>query len=142
MQKIEKRVKGNQAPNLRSRATPRLEWLLGTFGALLLAGVVSFLVYEGVTHGDEPGAVVVRVTEIRNVGSAHLVRFSVRNFGNETLTHLHLTARLTDRAVEIESAQVVIDYLPAGSQQEGGVYLRNDPQRYALRIDPAGYMKP
>ena len=133
---------GSQASNLRSSATPRLEWLLGTFGALVLASGVSFLVYQGLNHGNEPGAVVVSVTEIRNVGSAHLVRFRVRNEGSETLNHLHLTAYLKDGEVQIESAQAVIDYLPGRSEQEGGVYLRNDPHRHALQIDPAGFMKP
>jgi uncharacterized protein (TIGR02588 family) len=116
--------------------------LLGAFGALLLAAGVSFLVYEGLTQGDQPGAVIVTVTGIRNVGSAHLVRFSVHNEGSETLSLLHLTARLTDGTSEIETAQAVIDYLPAHSEQKGGVYLRNDPNRYTLQIDAAGYMEP
>jgi uncharacterized protein (TIGR02588 family) len=133
---------GSQARKRRSSATPRLEWLLGIFGILLLASIVSLLVYEGLTHGDEPGAVVVTVTGIRDVGNVHLVKFSVRNEGSETLNQLHLTARLTDGNRQIESAQALIDYLPARSEQEGGVYLRNDPHRYALQIDPAGYMKP
>ena len=127
---------------LRSSATPRLEWLLGTFGLALLVSGVFFLVYRALTHPDEPGAVVATVTDVHDVGNTYVVRFNVRNYGSETLSHLHLTARLTDGNVQIESAPAFVDYLPAHSEQEGGVYLRNDPRGFTLQIDPAGYTKP
>lgn len=123
-------------------------WSFGRFdglpfeGVLLLASGVSFLVYQALTHQDEPGAVSVTVSDIRNTGTAYLVRFAVHNNGGETLSHLHLTAHLRDGDVQVESAQVFIDYLPGRSKHEGGVYLKHDPGRYTLEIVPAGYMKP
>ena len=130
------------ASKLRSTATPRLEWLMGIFGLVLLGSGVIFLVYQGLTQPEAPGAVVVTVTDVHDVGSAHVVRFKVRNQGGETLSNLHITASLTDADVQIESAQALVDHLPGRSEQEGGVYLRHDPRRYTLRIDPAGYTKP
>jgi uncharacterized protein (TIGR02588 family) len=126
----------------RSSDTPRLEWLLGMLGLALLVAAVCYLTYQGLTHPSKPGAVVVTVLDIHPVGDAHVVKFSVRNEGSENLSQLHLTARLSDGDKEIESAQAFIDYLPARSEQRGGVYLRHDPRRFALRIDPAGYMEP
>jgi uncharacterized protein (TIGR02588 family) len=126
----------------RSSDTPRLEWLLGMLGLALLVAAVCYLTYQGLTHPSKPGAVVVTVLDIHPVGDAHVVKFSVRNEGSENLSQLHLTARLSDGDKEIESAQAFIDYLPARSEQRGGVYLRHDPRRFTLRIDPAGYMEP
>lgn len=126
----------------RPRDTPRLEWLLGVLGLALLVAGVSYLTYQGLARPAKPGALVVTVIDIHSVGDAHVVKFSVRNEGSENLSHLHLSARLSDGDREIEAAQAFIDYLPARSEQRGGVYLRNDPRRYTLRIDPAGYMEP
>lgn len=126
----------------RSSDTPRLEWLLGMLGLALIVAAVCYLTYQGLTHPSKPGAVVVTVLDIHPVGDAHVVKFSVRNEGSENLSQLHLTARLSDGDKEIESAQAFIDYLPARSEQRGGVYLRHDPRRFTLRIDPAGYMEP
>jgi uncharacterized protein (TIGR02588 family) len=109
--------------------------------ALLLAGI-CYLAYRGLTNPPGPGAVVATVLDIQPAGDAYVVKFSVRNDGSENLSHLHLTARLSEGDREIESADASIDYLAAQSEQRGGVYLRNDPRRYVLRIDPAGYMEP
>jgi uncharacterized protein (TIGR02588 family) len=130
------------ASNGRSSDTPRLEWLLGILGLALLVAGICYLTYQGLTNPSKPGAVVVTVLDVHPVGGAHVVKFSVRNDGGENLSHLHLIARLSDGDKEIESAQAFIDYLPARSEQRGGVYLRQDPRRYELRIDPMGYMEP
>jgi uncharacterized protein (TIGR02588 family) len=127
---------------MRRSDTPRLEWLLGMVGLALLIAAVGYLTYLGITDPSKPGAVVITVLDVHSVDGAHVVKFSVRNDGSENLSHLHLTARLNDGDKEIESAQAFIDYLPAHSEQRGGVYLRHDPHRHTLRIDPAGYMEP
>lgn len=126
----------------RSTDEPRLEWILGILGLVLLVAGVGYLTYRGLTDPSKPGAVVVTVLDVQPVGGAHIVKFSVRNEGSENISQLHLTARLSDGDREIESAPAIIDYLPAHSEQRGGVYLRNDPRRHTLRIDPAGYMEP
>jgi len=127
---------------MRPRDTPRLEWLLGMLGLALLIAAVGYLTYQGIADPSKPGALVITVTDVHRVGDAHVVKFTVRNDGSENLGHLHLTARLIDGEKEIESAPAFIDYLPAHSERRGGIYLRHDPQRYTLRIDPAGYMEP
>lgn len=136
------RVIHRPATKRRASDTPRLEWLLGIFGLALLVAGVSYLTYRGITHPPEPGPVVVTVLDVHPAGGLHIVKFSVRNDGSENLSHLYLTARLSDGDTEIESAQAFIDYLPGHSEQRGGVYLRNDPRQHTLRIYPAGYMEP
>lgn len=126
----------------RKSDTPRLEWLLGMLGLALLIAGIGYLTHRGIDTPSKPGAVVTTVLDVRPVGSGHVVKFSVRNEGDENLTQLHLTARLFEGEKEIESAEAFVDYLPARSERRGGVYLRHDPSRFTLRIDPAGYMEP
>jgi uncharacterized protein (TIGR02588 family) len=131
-----------ETPRLRSSDTPKLEWLLGIIGILLLGSGVGFLLHEGLTRDDEPGAVTATVIEIHDTGGVYLVRFSVHNSGGEALSQLHVAARLIDGSVELESARATIDYLPGHSMQQGGFYFKRYPRRYALEIKPEGFMTP
>jgi uncharacterized protein (TIGR02588 family) len=121
---------------------PKLERILGAVGAALVIASAGFLTYRGLTDEARPGALVVTVTEIRDVGDQYVATFAVHNRGAETLSQLHMVARVMDGETELESAPAVIDYLPAHSTQKAGVYLRHDPRRYRLEITPGGYMEP
>jgi uncharacterized protein (TIGR02588 family) len=122
--------------------TPFLEWLLGGVGVVLLLSCITFLIYEGITSDEQPGAITASVKEILSAGDAYVVTFELHNAGSQTLSNVHLTARLTDGEREIERVQTVIDYLPGRSQQEGGFYFKHDPKNLDVEITPEGYQKP
>jgi uncharacterized protein (TIGR02588 family) len=122
--------------------TPFLEWLLGGVGVVLLLSCITFLMYEGITSNEQPGAITASVKEILSAGDAYVVTFELHNAGSQTLSNVHLTARLTDGEREVERVQTVIDYLPGRSQQEGGFYFKHDPRNLHVEITPEGYQKP
>jgi uncharacterized protein (TIGR02588 family) len=122
--------------------TPMLEWLVGSIGVGLLGACVCFLVYEGLSTSERPGAVTASVREVIKTDAAHLVTFDLHNSGTQTLSNVHVAARLTDGNREIETVRTVIDYLPGGSHQEGGFYFRHDPRTYRIDITPEGYQTP
>jgi uncharacterized protein (TIGR02588 family) len=126
----------------RNSATPALEWLLGAIGAALLLAAVALLVRDGLNRTQRPGVVEARVLDVARAGTAFVVRFELRNSGDETLSNLRVTARLADGDSVIETASTTIDYLPAHSTHAGGFYLRHDPDRYTLAIAPEGYQVP
>ena len=126
----------------RKGATHALEWLLGGVGAVMLFVGVVYLIRDGLSRSDRPGAVEAKVTDVVRAGDAFVVRFELHNAGDETLSNLHVTARLIEGDREIETASAVVDYLPARSTQRGGFYLRHDPERYELEIGPEGYQTP
>ena len=121
--------------------TPLLEWLVGGLGVILLVATVVFLVYEGLHNGEQPGAVTASVKEIVNGGDLYILTFELHNAGSQTLSNVHVSARVMDGEREIERAQTVIDYLPGRSRQAGGFFFQNDPQRYRVEIVPEGYQK-
>jgi uncharacterized protein (TIGR02588 family) len=126
----------------READTPLLEWLLGGIGAVLVTTCVAFLIYEGVSNGEEPGAISASVKDIVSADGAHIVTFELHNAGSQTLSNLHVTAHLTAGDREVERVQTVIDYLPGRSHQEGGFYFKNDPRKFRLEIAPEGFQKP
>jgi uncharacterized protein (TIGR02588 family) len=121
---------------------PKLERILGAVGAALLIASAGFLAYRALTDEAHPGELLVTVTEVHDVGDAYVATFAVHNQGAQTLSQLHLVARVMDGEAELESVPALIDYLPAHSTQKAGVYLRHDPRRYRLEITPGGYMEP
>jgi uncharacterized protein (TIGR02588 family) len=135
------KAKHGQGSNAQKQ-TPLLEWILGGIGVLLLTACVVFLVYEGM-HGEEtPGELTATVKEIVSTDGTHIVTFELSNAGTQTLSNVHVTARLLDNDREVERAQTVIDYLPGHSLQEGGFYFSTDPRKHELVIAPEGYQKP
>ena len=135
-------AKKKQSEPAQKRQTPFIEWLLGGIGVVLLVCCIVFLVYEGVTSTEQPGAITASVKEIVPAGDAYVVTFELHNAGSQTLSNVHLTARLLDEERELERAETVIDYLPGRSQQEGGFYFKHDPRGLRVEISPEGYQKP
>jgi uncharacterized protein (TIGR02588 family) len=126
----------------RDAETPLLEWLIGGIGVALLVSCVAFLVYQGLTDAERPGPITSIVTDVIAAGDRHVVRFEIRNGGSQTLSNLHLSAHLLEDGREIESARMVIDYLPGHSSREGGFYFRRDPRSFTVEIRPEGYQRP
>lgn len=123
-------------------ATPFLEWVIGGIGVALLVSCVAYLIYDGLTNGEKPGAITASVIDIADVGERHVVTFKIENGGSQTLSNLHISARLLEGDREIESARTIIDYLPGSSTQEGGFYFEHDPRTLTVEIRAEGYQKP
>jgi uncharacterized protein (TIGR02588 family) len=49
---------------------------------------------------------------------------------------------LKDGAEIIETSEVTIDYVPAGSQRQAGLFFIRDPQQYELQLSAKGYEQP
>lgn len=122
--------------------TPFIEWLIGGIGLMLLLACLAFLVYEGVTNGEKPGPITASVVDVIDTGERHVVMFKIENGGSQTLSNLHVAARLLDGEREVESARTTIDYLPGGSSQQGGFYFEHDPRTLRVEIRAEGYQKP
>lgn len=122
--------------------TPLLEWVLGVVGMLLLAAMVTFLVFQGLKDEGTPGAVRLVSESIVAVDDGYLVKVGVHNLGAQTLADLNLKVRLLERETEVESAQLTIDYLPGHATRKAGAFLRHDPSRYRLELVAEGYQEP
>ena len=129
-------------PRKDEAGTPFIEWLIGGIGVVLLVSCIVFLVYEGLVNGEEPGPITASVIDVIEVGDRHVVMFKIDNGGSQTLSNLHVSARLLEGEREVESARTMIDYLPGRSSQEGGFYFEHDPRALTVEIRPEGYQKP
>lgn len=119
-----------------------MEWILGTFGAVLFLCGLAFLALQGFREQDEPAAVSFSVDEIVPTRGTYLVRFTAHNHGSRTLADVQISARVFDGDEPIELARAQIDFLPGDSTRSGGVFLQQDPARHRLEIRAEGFQDP
>src|SRR5688500_8291410 len=115
-------------------ATPLLEWILGTIGALLFVAGVAYLTIEGLRGEDRPAEINFTVDEVLRAGDGFLVRYSAHNQGTQTLAEVHLKAEIVAGTTVMDEAQSTLDFLPGQSSRSGGFYLKEDPNRYRLEL--------
>lgn len=121
---------------------PFWERVVAFLGLLLVLASLGYLLYQGIWGDNSPPDVVIEQEAILNSGKDYLVRFKARNFGGETAAEVQVTGTLSQNGQEIEKVETVIDYIPAGSEQRGGLYFSNDPSTAELELRASGYRVP
>lgn len=129
-------------PAQQEERPARLEWLLGAAGLVLLLSSIGYLAYQAISGASRPPAPVLSVIAVDPQQGKFLVRVQVTNQGSTTAAALKITGSLTRDGAVVEQAEAVLDYLPAGSAREGGLFFSRDPRQYELELSAAGYQKP
>jgi uncharacterized protein (TIGR02588 family) len=76
------------------------------------------------------------------VEAGYLVRFRAVNRGGQTAAGLLVRGDLKGEAEVVETSEARLDYLPGGSERQGGLYFRENPDRFRLEIRARGYERP
>lgn len=126
----------------RAPHTSPTEWLVAAASAALVAGVVGFLIYDGVRSPSTPPDVTIEIDSIQAAGPGHLVLFRVRNTGRTTAAEVVVEGALEGDTGRVEVSETTIDYVPAGGLQRAGLYFSHDPRRLRLRLRAQGYREP
>lgn len=121
--------------------TPLLEWGVGLLGLIMVLGTVGFLIYKGLESEAPYPDVEVRVVDIQAQRNGYLVAFEARNRGGETAQGVLVRGRL-QTPNGVETSEVRLDYVPAGSVRNGGLFFRDDPRGRPLAVHAEGYMQP
>lgn len=132
--------RGGRQP--RGSGNPLTEWGAASIGIVLLAGSVLFSVQRGLRHGDSPPDIVVTPTAVTEVSQGYLVRFTAENRGAMAAAGVRVEGEVRRADGTNETADVTLDYLPAGSTRTGGLIVRSDPRAGNLVLRAVGYHKP
>jgi uncharacterized protein (TIGR02588 family) len=119
-----------------------LEWIVGAIGALLVGGTIAFLVYHALARDQT--APDVRVVEHRVLAlqDRYLVQFRVFNQGGSAAAELTIEGELISPDGSAETSEAVLDYVPARSSREGGLWFSGDPRAGQLTLRATGYADP
>lgn len=125
-----------------SRGTPFLELVVALLGVLLLAGIVSFMIYKAVWGSQSPPDIVVTIESIQPVSNGYLVNIKTVNNGGMTAQGLTIEAELMSNNESVETSEITIEYLPSYSERKGGIFFTNNPGDFELKVGPKGYEQP
>lgn len=132
---------GDPSPEGR-RAIPKLEWVVGGAGALLVALIVGYLVYSALGRDETPPDVRLRVVEIRELPESFVVRFEAENEGSIAAAQLVIEGELELAGGRTETGEATIDYLPPRSTREAALVFQSNPRAGQISLTPKGFSRP
>lgn len=126
----------------RQQEPPLWERVIALLGLLMVLASLGYLLYQGLWGDHSPPDIVVEQEGVLASGQDHLVRFKARNLGGQTAAEVTITGVLSQNGQQIETTETTIDYIPAGSEQQGGLYFSHDPRSGKLDLTASGYRTP
>lgn len=117
------------------------EWVVAAVSAIVVTGVIVTLLYQEFSSADSPPRVEVDAAEIVVLERGYLVEFVARNRGSRTAAEVAIEGRLETRS-GVETAAVVLDFVPGNATRRGGLYFDADPRAGRLTLDAHGYREP
>ena len=139
--RLESKGSSNQ-PTEIGPDTPLLEWLMALVGLVLVVSSVGFLVYHAITGNHSPPDVTVEMDTITPTSHGYLVQFRAINQGDTTAKGLIIEGQLTEAGQEVEKSETSLDYIPARSEREGGLFFMENPDQFEMQLRALGYEQP
>jgi len=119
-----------------------LEWMVFAIGFVLVALTLGYLTYAGVTLGDTPPSLEVRLGTPEQSPHNFIVPVTVINHGDETAGGVRIEVVMVSGSDEKERSELEIPFVPRHSTREGWVTFEQDPRTAQLKARVLGYEKP
>lgn len=122
-----------------------LEWAVFAASLALVAATLGFLAYAGLTTGDAPPDIEVRLGTPQRRTENFLVPVTVSNRGDETAEGAKVEVTLEGPdGEELERSELDMPFLPRRSRREGWVAFTRDPGAGGARLKARvlGFEKP
>ena len=120
---------------------PAAEWIASGIGLLLVGATIGYLVYASLAKKELPPDVQVEVLSVVPLRQGFLAQFRATNHGDQAASDVHITG-VHGGGSDAEESQAVIDFLPAQSEKNGGLFFTPEPSRESLSIRASGYQEP
>lgn len=119
--------------------TPLLEKFIALLGLLIVLFVLSVTAYEAKTYDDKLPEIEIENKGIVAQKQGFLVKISAKNIGSQATAGLQIEGEIGE-GEEKETSALTLDFVPAHSVREGGLFFRKNPEGVKLRA--LGYQKP
>lgn len=125
-----------------TKNTSILEWIVAAIGLIPVVGTIGLMLYEGLTSKNTPPDFATDIERIDAVNSGFIVKFNLINNGEQTASGVNIEGELKNGGESVETSNVTFDYAPSKSETKGGLFFKNDPNRFQLEIRAKGYAEP
>jgi uncharacterized protein (TIGR02588 family) len=129
-------------PKSRRQGIPASEWAAAGVGAALVLASLAILIHGALTSGNGPPRLSLRAASVEKSGDRYLVMVEVMNGGHSTAADVRIEAELRDRDAVVERSEATIDFAPARSKRQAGVFFDRDPNAFELKLRASGYREP
>ena len=127
-----------------------LEWGVFAVGLALVLSVLAYLTYEGLTMGNDPPSIEVRLGTPEPRAHNFIVPVIVTNHGDATAEGITIEVTLENAggsdgsggSAEPVRGELTIAFLPRRATREGWVTFQQDPRSARLNARVLGYEKP
>src|SRR5687768_15426975 len=132
----------HHAQKHKIKDAPWWMWAIALLGLAMVAGSIAFMIYEAAA-GDKSGAdITVHVDATLQIRNGYLVKFRVVNEGGTTVEGLTVEGVLRNGTAIQETSDTVLEWVPAHSEREGGLFFSSDPRQYQMQLRAKGYENP
>lgn len=119
-----------------------LEWVVFAVSLILVVSTLGYLIYAGVSMGEQPPSLEVRLGTPEQRQFNFIVPVTVVNHGDETAEGVKIEVVLESGGEEKARGEVEIPFLPRHGTREGWVAFEQDPRTGQLTARVLGYQKP
>lgn len=123
-------------------APPFWEWVAAGAGLLLVLASIGVLAYYAWTGQSDLPQPEVQVVAIEQQPAGWLVAVRIHNRAQATAAALRLSGRLRQGPEVVEERALELQYLPAGSSREGGLFFSRDPRLHSIEWAFESYERP
>ena len=139
---VEEKSENKEENQDEQPVTPVWEWIIAAVGLTLVLGAVGTTFYRATTEDKTPPQLEVKIDSIEQSGTGHLVKFTVKNTGNQTAAAVAIEGELKNGTETAETSGATLAYSPANSERRGGLFFKKNPQQFDLQIRATGYEEP
>jgi uncharacterized protein (TIGR02588 family) len=132
----------HNAEQKKIKDAPWWMWCIAILGLLLVTGSIAFMLYEAAAGDSSPPDITVHVDATLQIRNGYLVRFRAVNEGGSTAEGVTVEGVLRNGTEVMETGNTVLEYVPAHSEREGGLFFTLDPRQYHLQLRAKGYENP
>ncbi len=139
---VEEKSENKEENQDEQTVTPVWEWIIAAVGFTLVLGAVGTTFYRATTEDKTPPQLEVKVDSIEQSGVGHLVKFTLKNTGNQTAAAVAVEGELKNGTETAETSSAALAYSPANSKRRGGLFFTKNPRQFDLQIRVTGYEEP
>ncbi|MGI8639738.1 MAG: hypothetical protein ACR2MG_07265 [Pyrinomonadaceae bacterium] len=133
----------NKQENQKQTEKPSIwEWIIAAVGLILVVGSIGLTAYRATTEETTPPILEITFEPSVPTANGYLVKFQVKNTGNQTAAALTIEGELKNGADSAETSTATLAYAPANSVRQGGLFFTKNPQNFDLQIRATGYEEP
>lgn len=117
-------------------------WGIAVLGLALVALSIGFMLYKGAAAEASHADITVQVDSTLATRNGYLVKFRAVNTGGSTVEGLTIEGTLRNGSETLETSDTVLEWVPAHSEREGGLFFTSDPRLHQLQLRAKGYENP